>query len=130
MKTTHILVIVLIAIAISVIIGTYGDSSTYVNFAEAAQNPDKEFHVVGALQKDKEMKYDPIADANLFSFYVKDDAGEERLVTYNNPKPHDLERTEKIVLIGKCVGQNFHASQILLKCPSKYEADKVETASK
>jgi cytochrome c-type biogenesis protein CcmE len=82
---------------------------------------------VGKLQKEKEMVYNPIQDANYFSFYVKDQEGEECKVIYAGTKPQDFEKSEQIVLIGKMKSDEFHASKILMKCPSKYNNDKVET---
>lgn len=34
--------------------------------------------------------------------------------------PQDIEKSEQIVLIGKMKGEEFHATEILMKCPSKY----------
>lgn len=126
MKKTHIVLIVLIVIAIAAIIGTVSDSSTYVSFAEADANPGKEFHVVGMLDKEKGMVYDPKVDANKFSFYLKDSLGVEKMVIYNGTKPQDFERSERIVIVGKSSGEQFNASQILMKCPSKYNNGQVE----
>ena len=39
---------------------------------------------------------------------------------YNGTKPNDFERSEQIVIIGKMKGEEFAASGILMKCPSKY----------
>jgi cytochrome c-type biogenesis protein CcmE len=126
MKKTHLIGILVIAIAIAAIISTFSDSSTYANFAESKET-NKEIHVVGKLQKEKEMVYNPIQDANYFSFYVKDQQGEECKVIYAGTKPQDFEKSEQIVLIGKMKADEFHASKILMKCPSKYNNDKVET---
>ena len=116
MKKTHLIGILVIAIAIAAIISTFSDSSSYASFAESKET-NKEIHVVGKLQKEKEMIYNPIQDANYFSFYVKDQQGEEC----------NFEKSEQIVLIGKMKADEFHASKILMKCPSKYNNDKVET---
>jgi cytochrome c-type biogenesis protein CcmE len=126
MKKTHLIGILVIAIAIAAIVSTFSDSSTYANFAESKET-NKEIHVVGKLQKEKEMVYNPIQDANYFSFYVKDQQGEECKVIYAGTKPQDFEKSEQIVLIGKMKADEFHASKILMKCPSKYNNDKVET---
>jgi cytochrome c-type biogenesis protein CcmE len=129
MKIKYIIAIVLIGFSLAVILSTYGDSSTYVDFAQAAEHPGKEFHVVGQVNKAKEMHYKPLTDgANYFTFYLKDDKGVERMVIYNDPKPADFDKSEKIVLIGKMEGDAFHASNILLKCPSKYNDGKMDVA--
>ena len=55
MKKTHIIAIVLIAVAIGTILSTFLDSSTYASFTEAMEAPGKEFHVAGKLNKVKEL---------------------------------------------------------------------------
>lgn len=115
----------MIAIAIAVIISTYSSSSTYGTFKEA-QATSSELHVVGHLDKQKALVYDPVKDANYFAFYMKDSKGEECKVVFTGTKPQDFERSEQIVLTGQMTGNEFHASKILMKCPSKYTQDKVE----
>ncbi len=116
---------IIIAIAICVIISTYADSSTYGSFSDARQT-ESELHVVGQLNKEKELFYNPKQDANYFSFYLKDNDGKECKVVFSGSKPQDFERSEQIVLTGKMIGDEFHASKILMKCPSKYTKDEVE----
>ena len=126
MKKSSIFGIVVIAVAIAVIISTYASSSTYSSFREAKQT-NSELHVIGHLDKEKELYYDATKDANYFSFYVKDDKGDECKVVFSGTKPEDFERSQQIVLTGKMVNNEFHASKILMKCPSKYTQDKLET---
>lgn len=125
MKKSSIVGIIIIALAIGVIISTYADSSTYGSFTEA-KTSDTELHVVGQLNKEKQLFYNPQQDANYFAFYMKDNKGQECKVVFNGSKPQDFERSEQIVLTGKMVGQEFHASKILMKCPSKYTKDQIE----
>jgi len=125
-KRTHLVGIIIIAVAIAVIIGTIQDSSTYASFSEARDNPDIEFHVIGELNKDKELKYDPEVNANLFSFFIIDKKGEEQKVIFNGAKPQDFERSEQIVLMGKMNDDVFLCTKILMKCPSKYNDGKEE----
>lgn len=120
MKKIHILGIIIIAVAIGAIFTTLNNTSTYADFTEAAKDPGSEFHVVGKLNKDKEAVYDPTIDANLFTFYMFDNKGMECKVVLHKNKPQDFERSEQIVLIGQMQGQEFQASDILMKCPSKY----------
>jgi cytochrome c-type biogenesis protein CcmE len=125
MKKSSILGIVLIAVFIAIIISIYGDSSTYASFSEA-QKTEVELHVVGQLNKDKELIYNPTQNANYFSFYMLDEDGQECKVVFQGSKPQDFERSEQIVLTGKMVGEEFHASKILMKCPSKYNDQQIE----
>ena len=125
MKKSSIAGIIIIALAIGIIISTYADSSTYGSFTDAKET-ESELHVVGQLNKEKELYYEPQQDANYFAFYMKDNQGKESKVVFNGSKPQDFERSEQIVLTGKMVGNEFHASKILMKCPSKYTNDQVE----
>ncbi|MCW3101797.1 MAG: cytochrome biosis protein [Bacteroidetes bacterium] len=129
MKKTHILGIIIIAVAIGAILTTLNSTSTYASFREASEAPDNEFHVVGKLDKSKEAVYDPKTDANVFSFYMIDNAGTEKKVILHKSKPQDFERSEQIVLIGKAEGDEFHASEILMKCPSKYNDGKPQASN-
>ena len=129
MKKIHIIIIIIIAVSLGVIISTISNSSTYAQFQEATTHPDNTFHVVGKVNKQKPFEYNPEVNANLFSFYLIDNAGMERKVMYNGSKPQDFERSEQIVVIGKMSGEEFHCKQILMKCPSKYngsEADRTK----
>lgn len=127
MKKSSIIGMIIIAIAIGVILSTYADSSTYGSFADA-QETQKELHVVGKLDKTKQMVYNPELDANYFSFYLTDNKGKECKVIFTGSKPQDFERSEQIVLTGQMQEGNFHASKILMKCPSKYTKDKIEVS--
>src|SRR5690606_34915417 len=125
MKKGAILGIIIIAVAIAMIVSIYTDSSTYASFNDAQQTA-SEIHVVGELNKTKTLYYNPTKDANYFAFYMVDHDGTECKVVFNGAKPQDFERSEQIVLTGKMVGNEFHASKILMKCPSKYNKDQVE----
>lgn len=125
MKRSSIIGIIIIAIAIGAIISTYADSSTYGSFNDAVET-EEELHVVGQLSKERQLIYNPQQNANYFSFYMKDNDGKECKVVFNGSKPQDFERSEQIVLTGKMVGTEFHASKILMKCPSKYTEDQIE----
>lgn len=120
MKKTHIIGILLIAASIGVILTTLVDSSTYAQFDEIRDNPGVEFQVVGELNKEKSLIYEPEKDANLFVFNMVDRNGIEESVYFHGNKPQDFERSEQIVVTGAFIDGQFHASKILMKCPSKY----------
>ncbi len=125
MKKSSIFGLIVIAIAIAVIISVYSSSSTYGTFSDAKQT-ESQLQVVGQLDKGKELEYDATKDANYFSFYMNDNKGQNCKVVFSGAKPQDFERSEQIVLTGQMRGNEFHASKILMKCPSKYTKDQVE----
>ncbi|HNW74485.1 MAG: cytochrome c maturation protein CcmE [Bacteroidales bacterium] len=124
MKAIHIIIIIFIVVVVAVVITTMTDSSTYSDFTQASLKPGKELHIIGTLNRLKPLEYDPKINANRFSFYLIDEKGIERKVVYNNAKPQDFEKSEKVVIIGSMKGDQFVARSLLLKCPSKYENDK------
>jgi cytochrome c-type biogenesis protein CcmE len=120
MKPLHIISLVIIALSIGAIITLSSDYTTYESFAGARANEGKDFHVVGALCKEKPQEYNPQRDANLFTFFMKDENGLEQKVIYFGSKPDGFDKTEKIVVSGEIKGNDFIAKKILMKCPSKY----------
>jgi cytochrome c-type biogenesis protein CcmE len=63
------------------------------------------------------------------AFYLKDEKGEVRQVVLRAAKPQDFERSESIVLTGQMQDGNFEASDMLLKCPSKYKDQEIYVRS-
>lgn len=124
MKKVHLIGMIMIGIAIYLITTAGAEVATYANFQDAIEKKDK-VKVVGHLVKDKAIVYDEMKDPNYFSFYMTDDNQEERKVVLLQGKPQDFELSEQIVLTGKMEGEEFHASEILLKCPSKYKDDEI-----
>lgn len=114
------------SVAIGVLISMASKFSTYSSFADAAAKPDKSVQIVGQLAKEKPIEYNPEVDPNRFSFYMTDNNGDEAKVIYLDVKPQDFERSEEIVLTGKMVNDEFHASDMLLKCPSKYTEEEIQ----
>lgn len=132
MKKTHIFAILVIAVAIAIIISTAGDASTYVSFDQAYQMASvgnkTSIHVVGELTKDDDGKIVGIeksSDNLSFSFVLLDENKKEHKVYYNEPMPPDFTRSEKVVVVGSFRGDLFVATKILLKCPSKYQDQKL-----
>ncbi|MBL7864016.1 MAG: cytochrome c maturation protein CcmE [Cyclobacteriaceae bacterium] len=132
MKKTHLLAILVIGVAIAIIMSTAGDASTYVTFDQAhemaAAGNTNSIHVVGELKKDARgqiIGLEKSPDNLSFSFVLLDEARREQTVFYNEPMPPDFTRSEKIVVIGGYQGDHFIANKILLKCPSKYQEQKL-----
>ncbi len=123
MKKTHIAALIFVVIAIAAIITTVYDADTYASFAEAREHPGRQFHIIGELNPEKPVEEKVEQNTLTFSFYMLDRDGEESKVIYFGGKPQDFEKLDQIVLVGSYNHDNFVASQLLLKCPSKYNAD-------
>lgn len=129
MKKSHIIILVLVAATVCIIVSMFGDFSTYETFGSAAKQPGKQYHVIGYLEKDRAMEYDPVKDPNHFSFFVKDKAGDVNQVVFSGAKPTDIERSEQIVMTGYMEGETFRCNKIQMKCPSKYKNEEIAIAT-
>lgn len=124
MKKIHIVAILMVVAGIVLFSTAAEDLSSYATFREAAATGQK-VKIAGQLAKDKEMYYKPEENPNFFSFYIKDTEGEERKVILLSEKPQDFELSEQIVLTGKMKGEEFVATEMLMKCPSKYKDEEI-----
>ena len=124
MKTSHIIILVAIAVAIGALLMYSVDFSTYDTIESAKNKQGTYVHLIAKLDKTQPIQYDAIKDPNYLSFYAVDSLGGSAKVIYRNAKPAELEQSERIVLKGKMNGDVFECDNILLKCPSKYKDDK------
>ena len=124
MKPIHIVALLVLAGGVAALTMQAKDVSTYATFTDAATASSK-VKVAGKLIKDKPMVYDPVANPNLFTFYLKDQNGKEVLVNLLKPKPQDFELSEQVVVTGEMQGEAFVANEVLMKCPSKYKDEEI-----
>ena len=124
MKRTHIIILIGIAALITgLIVFSAGDFSTYDTIVGAKKKPGRDLHIIAKLDKTQAIEYDPIRNPNYLSFYAFDSLGGNTKVIYRKGKPGDLEKSERLVMVGKMEADHFECSDILLKCPSKYKDD-------
>lgn len=132
MKTTHILILVVIAVAIGLLISTMTDLSTYDSIQSAKSKPGKFVHLIAKLDtaNGRQIEYDALKDPNYLSFHIVDSLGGTSRVIYMKGKPPtDMERSERMVLKGKMTDSAFVCDDILIKCPSKYTDPKAQISS-
>ncbi|MBI1806371.1 MAG: cytochrome c maturation protein CcmE [Ignavibacteria bacterium] len=117
------IIIASIVIVAAIIFGAISFVETNVEYTDfhTAATSHKKVQVKGAWVKDKESLFD--AATSQFVFYMKDDFGREEKVVYDGAKPNNFEIANAVVVKGRYHDGYFHASEILTKCPSKYEAD-------
>ncbi len=115
MKTYQIILIILLFGIFAIIVGTFLQSDTYSDFARARENKTKEHQIQIELAKNKTIETIINNDIVTILFYAVDSKG---------AKPQDFEKAEKIVIKGKQQDSLFYASEMILKCPSKYTNSK------
>lgn len=98
----------------------FADSVTpYVGIAEA-RTSQRNVQVKGLPDDTVE----PHMENEMFVFSIADEeTGEKMLVRYKGIKPDTFDEAYHIVAIGKYTGDAFVADKLLIKCPSKYEAE-------
>jgi cytochrome c-type biogenesis protein CcmE len=89
----------------------------YVSFEEA-QRSARKVQVAGGLVPDSTTY---IEDKGMLQFGMVEEDGNTMTVLYEGVKPGNFEEATQIVAIGTYSEGVFHANQLLVKCPSKYQ---------
>ncbi len=89
----------------------------YVSFEEAARTG-KKVQIAGSLVENSTEYLDASEDLR---FSMADDKGHTLTVHYKGVKPGNFEEAVQIVAVGTYQKGVFHAEQLLVKCPSKYQ---------
>lgn len=76
----------------------------------------------------KEKNYQIDKEKNQVTFYMKDETGKEMKVILAGNIPNNFESSISLVVTGKYKDGTFHASEILTKCPSKYQEQPTQNA--
>lgn len=127
MKPKYIVgIVAAIALTLTAVLAVEDAKIEYMDFNRAAESG-RTAQVSGAWVKDDGYTYDP--EANHFRFTMQDESGTVMPVTLVGAKPNNFELATSVVATGRVDGQTFHATKILTKCPSKYEAEAPGAAS-
>lgn len=89
----------------------------YVSIEEAMQRSAK-VQVKGALVPDSS---EYVEASEQLRFGLVDEDGTTMSVLYSGIKPGNFEEAIEIVAVGSYRDGSFHADQLLVKCPSKYQ---------
>jgi cytochrome c-type biogenesis protein CcmE len=117
MKPKIIIGVISIVLFTSLLMYNFGNSiDSYVNFEQAADRATS--HVIGTWESSE--AYGFSRETMQFSFHMKDQDGNVRRVVYPRPKPNNFEQATQLVVIGELRNNVFHANEMLMKCPSKY----------
>jgi len=88
--------------------------------AKKAEEMNRTVQVKGSWMKDMKTFYDP--GTNTFHFYMIDDNKTILPVVLAGAKPNNFEIANDIVAKGRYENGAFQASEVLTKCPSKYQS--------
>jgi cytochrome c-type biogenesis protein CcmE len=120
MNFKMIVAALLVVVAAAVGIGSFKKTVTpYISFTEARKASGL-VQVNGTLA---DKQYVMKQQEQYLSFRLKDDKGEVLPVEYRGVIPGNFDQAVSIVAIGRYTGGKFEADQLLVKCPSKYQAE-------
>ena len=112
-----------IVVVIGLVVGAFNffeSNVEYMDFA-AAEQSGKKAQVKGEWVKDMASGFD--YDKAQFSFYMKDDNNRIAQVVLDGAKPNNFDIATSVVAKGRFEGGHFHTTEVLTKCPSKYEGN-------
>lgn len=120
MNLKLVLAIVLLAVATVVGVSSFKRTMTpYIGFREA-RTASGLVQVNGKLA-DKDYVLKP--EEQFLRFNLRDEKGDVMPVEYRGVIPGNFDQAVSVVAIGKFAGDHFEAQQLLVKCPSKYQAE-------
>lgn len=111
-----------------IIFGSYSFLESNVEYTDVtgAMKSQRKVQLKGEWSKEKESAFDP--KTSTFTFYLKDENGRECKVVLDGAAPNNFELATSVVAKGRYMPDAgyFHATEVLTKCPSKYEAQAEE----
>jgi cytochrome c-type biogenesis protein CcmE len=120
MNVKLIAAVVLLAVAAGFGFTSFRASMTpYISFAEARRAKGM-VQVNGVLAS---KNYVLERDAQFLKFDLKDERGDLLTIEYRGVIPGNFDQATSIVAIGRYQNGRFAADQLLVKCPSKYQAE-------
>ncbi|MEX1276831.1 MAG: cytochrome c maturation protein CcmE [Bacteroidota bacterium] len=116
-------VVGLAVVVVGIILGAVNFLESNVEYMDftGAERTSKKAQVKGAWVREEAIAFD--AERVKFTFSMKDDNNRVVRVVLDGAKPNNFELAESIVVKGRFVGEEFHATDVLTKCPSKYDGD-------
>jgi cytochrome c-type biogenesis protein CcmE len=120
MNMKIVLAVALLAVAAAVGVSSFKRTMTpYIGFREA-RTASGLVQVNGKLA-DKDYVLKP--EEQFLRFKLRDEQGEVMPVEYRGVIPGNFDQAVSVVAIGRYQGDHFEAQQLLVKCPSKYQAE-------
>jgi cytochrome c-type biogenesis protein CcmE len=127
MKAKYIVgIVVAIAFVAVAVFAVTEKGIAYMDFHTAAESGARA-QVAGTWVREKETWYD--SKTNQFHFTLRDTSGTQMPVVLDGAKPNNFELAVSVVATGSMEGDRFHATNVLTKCPSKYESTGKELES-
>jgi len=99
----------------------------YENDINKVKVENRTVKATGKWVREKDYNYD--SKNRMFTFYMKDDQGNQMKVVFKGAIPNNFKSAQSLVVTGKYKNGYFMANSILTKCPSKYQGQKFQSSS-
>ena len=120
MKPKYIIgIVAALVLVVTAVLSVENTKIEYMDL-KAAQASGRTAQIAGHWVKEKGQTYD--ADANEFRFTMADESGNQMPVVLHGAKPNNFEMSVSVVATGRVEDGTLQATNVLTKCPSKYES--------
>lgn len=120
MRKSYIIGAVVVAAALIFALLSFKSTLTSYVTIDEAKAGEQYVQVAGLLVQGSD-RYDE--STNSLYFELEEPGGSTMQIKYDKSKPSNFENADKIVAVGQYITSDdvFHADELLVKCPSKYE---------
>jgi cytochrome c-type biogenesis protein CcmE len=110
-------------VVVFLIVGGLSFLNSSVEYAtlSKAEESGKKVQVTGKWVQEMSTHFD--IDKNTFTFYMRDEDNRVAKVEFTGAKPNNFDIATSVVAKGRYEDGVFRASEVLTKCPSKYEGN-------
>jgi cytochrome c-type biogenesis protein CcmE len=125
MKPKYIIgIVAALVLVVTAVLSVESTKIEYMDFS-SANGTGRTAQIAGTWVKEKGQEYD--TKTNEFRFTMRDEKGTQMPVVLAGAKPNNFELAVSMVATGKVEDDTFHATNVLTKCPSKYESTSINT---
>ena len=121
-------IIAAVVVVAFIVLGALSFIENNVEYTDVsgAMRSHKKVQLKGQWIREKPSAFD--AKSTQFTFFLVDDQGKECKVVLDGAAPNNFEMATSVVAKGRYNSEDgyFHATEVLTKCPSKYEAQAEE----
>jgi cytochrome c-type biogenesis protein CcmE len=122
MKPKIVVAAIIVVACMILVTFNFVESNLEYTGVAGAMKSHKKVQLMGQWNREKPSSFD--IKTTRFSFYLIDDEGKECRVVLEGAAPNNFEMATSVVAKGRFNETEgyFHATEVLTKCPSKYEA--------
>ena len=120
MKPAYMIALVVIAVCMAVTMWAFTNAvAHHMTIAQAMAKPGETVQVPGIIDK-KTVGFDTVRGQLRFDVVDPTDKTTRMTIVYSQPKPENFDTADKVEAVGVFQDGVFKASNLLVKCPSKY----------